>query len=294
MRFAFVSQHALTQSQISIAEAMGHTIEAVGDRDAFAFPAQELLDAGYDGVVVVHPAAALIAREAGLSVGVFNNIKRASVGEMRLPLRDSNLPATGIYEKMRNAVLYHLRGNRESWINDCRSLATKKVRMDREAVCEKITTVYTSYPERIRLLPDGFIPPRDRFTDFRSDSDIDGDMSLIPARESKDQLFYRVEVQQPRHGARCIKTLFGSEHAPGHECWPQKFTYVDPPEVLEVKWSQPFLVVTPPLPDSNFTKDDIWRISAYALVPPDHGDPSVPVFEPHYTRVERDALNIPW
>lgn len=59
----------------------GFAIEHVGDRDAFAFPAGEIRSAGFIGVVVVHPQAAITAFIAGLHVAVFNNINRAPVGQ---------------------------------------------------------------------------------------------------------------------------------------------------------------------------------------------------------------------
>jgi len=81
MNFAFVSRHVPTQGQIELAASKGITLEHVGDRDAFAFPSDEILGLGFVGVVVVHPLAALIAYRAGLSVGVFNNVNRAPIGE---------------------------------------------------------------------------------------------------------------------------------------------------------------------------------------------------------------------
>lgn len=79
-RFAFVSRHVPTAAQTTMAAAQAVLLEQVGDRDAFAFPAAELLAAGFSGVVVVHPAAALTALLAGLAVGVFNNVNRAPLG----------------------------------------------------------------------------------------------------------------------------------------------------------------------------------------------------------------------
>lgn len=84
LKFAFVSRHVPTASQLDLAAAKGVVLEHVGDRDAFAFPVDEIRSAGFAGVVVVHPWAALTAFRAGLSVGVFNNVNRAAVGE---PLR---------------------------------------------------------------------------------------------------------------------------------------------------------------------------------------------------------------
>jgi len=79
--FAFVSRHEPSLAQLDLARAAGIELTHIGDRDAFAFPASELKAQGYVGVVVVHPQAALTAFQAGLEVGVFNNVNRASVGE---------------------------------------------------------------------------------------------------------------------------------------------------------------------------------------------------------------------
>jgi len=81
MKFAFVSRHVPTQGQIELAASKGIILEHIGDRDAFAFPVDAIKAAGYVGVVVVHPWAALSAFRDGLSVGVFNNVNRAAVGE---------------------------------------------------------------------------------------------------------------------------------------------------------------------------------------------------------------------
>lgn len=80
MRFAFVSRHVPNQSQIDLAAQQGITLEHIGDRDAFSFPAEEIASLGYKGVVVVHPMAALAAYRDGLAVGVFDNVNRAPVG----------------------------------------------------------------------------------------------------------------------------------------------------------------------------------------------------------------------
>ena len=80
MKFAFVSRHNPTESQVKLASEKGIELVHVGDRDAFSFPASEF-KGGYQGVVVVHPLAALTAFTAGLHVGVFNNVNRAPVGE---------------------------------------------------------------------------------------------------------------------------------------------------------------------------------------------------------------------
>lgn len=78
--FAFVSRHTPTQSQIGMALEKGIELKHVGDRDAFAFSAAPLIADGFEGVVVVHPWAALQAFIGGLAVGVFNNANRAPLG----------------------------------------------------------------------------------------------------------------------------------------------------------------------------------------------------------------------
>ena len=55
-------------------------IVAVGDKDAFTGDFEALKAEGFAGVVVVHPAAAMRASAAGLSVGVFENGSRPVEG----------------------------------------------------------------------------------------------------------------------------------------------------------------------------------------------------------------------
>ena len=84
--FAFVSRHAPTAEQAALAEAQGFALHHVGDADAFTVTngfvheAGVRLDVVFEGVVVVHPAAALRLCSAFL-VGVFENANRAAVGE---------------------------------------------------------------------------------------------------------------------------------------------------------------------------------------------------------------------
>lgn len=82
-KFAFVSRHEVAADQIELATKQGIELIPVGDRDAFEFydPAQEFLRAGFTGVVVVHPLAALVAYQLGLKVGIFNNVYRGTLGE---------------------------------------------------------------------------------------------------------------------------------------------------------------------------------------------------------------------
>ena len=81
MKFAFISRHELTDSQLALAGEQGIELVHIGDVDAFTVSASFVDHHGaYEGVVVVHPAAAL--RLAGsFLVGVFKNANRAPIGE---------------------------------------------------------------------------------------------------------------------------------------------------------------------------------------------------------------------
>lgn len=81
MRFAFISRHQPTPGQVAMAENQGIVLVPVGDRDAFTVSPGDVDALGaFDGVVVVHPAAALRLAPAFL-VGVFENANRAPEGE---------------------------------------------------------------------------------------------------------------------------------------------------------------------------------------------------------------------
>ena len=81
MNFAFISRHAPTPGQIALAEEQGIVLIPIGDRDAFTVSPSDIDAAGaFDGVVVVHPAAAMRLAPAFL-VGVFENANRAPEGE---------------------------------------------------------------------------------------------------------------------------------------------------------------------------------------------------------------------
>lgn len=80
-KFAFVSRHVPTNSQISLASAKGIELVHVGDRDGFTLNPLDFIEAGFKGVVVVHAQAAIACYKSGLAVGVFNNINRAPLGE---------------------------------------------------------------------------------------------------------------------------------------------------------------------------------------------------------------------
>lgn len=77
--FAFVSRHQPTVGQLLIAAMGDINLVPVGDRDAFSIDPAEF--AQYEGVVVVHPAAALRLMAAGKYVGVFENESRAAEGQ---------------------------------------------------------------------------------------------------------------------------------------------------------------------------------------------------------------------
>lgn len=81
MRFAFISRHEPTAEQIKLAADQDIELVPVGDADAFTVSPSFVDHQGaFEGVVVVHPAAAL--RLAGsFVVGVFKNANRAPVGE---------------------------------------------------------------------------------------------------------------------------------------------------------------------------------------------------------------------
>ena len=83
MKFAFISRHNPTQGQLQLAADQGITLVQVGDRDAFTVNITDLTshnDGPFDGVIVVHPAAAM--RLCGtFLIGVFENANRAPEGE---------------------------------------------------------------------------------------------------------------------------------------------------------------------------------------------------------------------
>jgi hypothetical protein len=80
MKFAFISRHVPTLSQHELAQAQGIDLVHVGDTDAFKVSPGFVDDHGaFDGVVVVHPAAALNLASSFL-VGIFENANRAPEG----------------------------------------------------------------------------------------------------------------------------------------------------------------------------------------------------------------------
>ena len=81
MKFAFLTRHTPTAEQVGLAAERGIELVPIGDRDAFTVTCADVAQDGeFDGVVVVHPAAAL--RLSGLyQIGVFENQNRAAPGE---------------------------------------------------------------------------------------------------------------------------------------------------------------------------------------------------------------------
>lgn len=84
--FAFISRHTPTSDQIALAAHRGIALVHVGDADAFALSPSFVYEMGnrhdrdFDGVIVVHPAAAMrLCKE--FAVGVFENANRAPEGE---------------------------------------------------------------------------------------------------------------------------------------------------------------------------------------------------------------------
>lgn len=83
MRFAFISRHVPTTGQLQLAADQGITLIQVGDRDAFTVNVPDLMDhpdGPFNGVVIVHPAAAMRLCSEFL-IGVFENANRAPEGE---------------------------------------------------------------------------------------------------------------------------------------------------------------------------------------------------------------------
>jgi hypothetical protein len=79
--FAFVSRHEPTDSQHKLAKEQGITLVPIGDLDAFSVAAEDLENYQYcDGVIVVHPAAALRLAKHYL-IGVFKNANRSGANE---------------------------------------------------------------------------------------------------------------------------------------------------------------------------------------------------------------------
>lgn len=85
MNFAFISRHKPTQEQVQLSNEKGITLYPIGDTDAFTVNNLFVHDAAvrlgvtFEGVIVVHPAAALrLCSE--FVVGIFENANRAPLG----------------------------------------------------------------------------------------------------------------------------------------------------------------------------------------------------------------------
>jgi len=71
--FAFISRHAPTAEQIALAAEKDINITHIGDADAFTISSGWIDEQGaFDGIIVVHPAAALRLASTFL-IGVFEN-----------------------------------------------------------------------------------------------------------------------------------------------------------------------------------------------------------------------------
>lgn len=86
MNFAFISRHVPTSEQYGLAMAKGINLVHIGDADAFTVGADIVLqyeiknDIEFNGVVIVHPAAAMrLCRN--FMVGVFKNENCSEIGE---------------------------------------------------------------------------------------------------------------------------------------------------------------------------------------------------------------------
>lgn len=86
LNFAFISRHVPTSEQYGISEQHGINLVPIGDADAFTVSIDFVLqyevknNIEFDGVVIVHPSAAMRLCEKFL-IGVFKNDNRAPVGE---------------------------------------------------------------------------------------------------------------------------------------------------------------------------------------------------------------------
>ena len=75
-KFAFISRHKPTKEQIDLATAQGIELISIGDLDAFKItPAMIYEEEPYEGVIVVHPAAALRLC-SDFIIGIYENGNR--------------------------------------------------------------------------------------------------------------------------------------------------------------------------------------------------------------------------
>lgn len=80
-KYAFISRHTTTPEQAVLAAEQGIELVPIGDCDAFTVGPSFVDEAGaFDGVVVVHPAAALRLAPHFI-IGVFENGTRPGEGE---------------------------------------------------------------------------------------------------------------------------------------------------------------------------------------------------------------------
>ena len=80
MMFAFISRHTPTREQLKMATDMGIELVHVGDADGFSVAPSYIHGLGpFEGVVVVHPGAALNLCQDFI-VGVFENGTRPTEG----------------------------------------------------------------------------------------------------------------------------------------------------------------------------------------------------------------------
>jgi len=82
--FAFISRHEPTAEQVAMAAAQGIYLHHIGDCDAFTvtpdFVIDEITPMQFQGVVVVHPAAAMRLC-SHFAIGVFKNANRSAPGQ---------------------------------------------------------------------------------------------------------------------------------------------------------------------------------------------------------------------
>jgi hypothetical protein len=80
-KIAFISRHVPTADQLALAAEQDMELIHVGDADAFSVCPDFVTNHGvFDGVAVVHPAAAMRLASSFL-VAVFENSNRAAEGE---------------------------------------------------------------------------------------------------------------------------------------------------------------------------------------------------------------------
>ena len=151
-KFAFISRHTPTREQIDLAAEQDIELVSIGDLDAFTAMAEEVSKHGvFDGVIVVHPAAALNLIGA-YAVGVFENGNRAAEGDRPQffakalhiwMVTEAEHPHTtkGIYE-MQQALLEVVGLNGYPV-----SEATIKIRRDHVKVCARADLIGCDLPQ---------------------------------------------------------------------------------------------------------------------------------------------------